>query len=92
MIIISDSVPKVVYIAFYKVVFKIGCTEKATSGLFKTCSMMIFLYHFNTFCVKMYAVLCKNIVYLYSLIDVFLRKNLYRMALFLCVGMGKILR
>ena len=49
MIIILDSVPKVVYMAFYGVVFRVGCTEKVTSGLFKTCSMMIFLYHFNTF-------------------------------------------
>nr|DAS11871.1 MAG TPA: hypothetical protein [Caudoviricetes sp.] len=40
----------------------------------------------------MRAILCKNIVYLYSLIDVFLCKNLYKIALFLCVGMSKILR
>lgn len=74
MIIISDSVPKVVYIAFYKVVFKIGCTEKATSGLFKTCSMMIFLYHFNTFLsvfLRQFASKCAlfyaRILYIYTL-------------------------
>lgn len=49
MIIISDSVHKVVYMAFYGVVFRVGCTYERISGLFKTCSMMIFLYHFNIF-------------------------------------------
>nr|DAZ78836.1 MAG TPA: hypothetical protein [Caudoviricetes sp.] len=66
------------------------------SGLFKTCNMMIFLYYFNIFLsvfyVKMRAILCKNIVYLYIVYDVFLCKILYKMALFLCVGMWKILR
>lgn len=37
----------------------------------------------------MYAILCKNIVYLYGLIDVFLCKNLYRIALFLWMERGK---
>ena len=49
MIIVFGYALKVVYTAFYKAVFKIGCTKKVTSGLFKTCSMMIYLYHFNTF-------------------------------------------
>ena len=57
---------------------------------------MIFLYHFNIFLSvflrQMYAILYKNIVYLHIVYDVFLCKNLYRIALFLCVGMGKILR
>jgi hypothetical protein len=43
----------------------------------------IILIHFWVyFYVKMCAILCKNIVYLYSLIDVFLCKILYRIALF----------
>nr|DAN25160.1 MAG TPA: hypothetical protein [Caudoviricetes sp.] len=44
------------------------------------------------FYVKMCAILCKNIVYLYIICNVFLCKNLYRIALLLCVGMGEILR
>lgn len=32
MVIISGYALKVVYMAFYKVVFKIGCTEKVISG------------------------------------------------------------
>lgn len=89
MIIISDSVSKVVYRAFYKVIFKIGCTYERISGLFKTCSMMIFTYHFNTFLSvflrQNVRYFMQNIVYLYIVCDVLLCKNLYRIALFLWV-------
>lgn len=43
---------------------------------------IILIYFWVYFYVKMCAILCKNIVYLYSLIDVFLCKILYRIALF----------
>lgn len=81
---------------FTRSFYKYDVQKKVTSGLFKTCSMMIFLYHFNIFLSvflhQMRAILCNNIVYLYIVCDVFLCKNLYGIALFLCVEMSKILR